>query len=135
MTGRTLLPADFDEYLRTEHNSEEARTADIQERSEYLLNFPFPVMLQVAIPELDFANRWCWENFGPAHGECLQSQSEYPVCKLIQPHSHIGVWMAHWYMKIAYDFGYNEWYFANESDRNRFCDNVPNFNWGELYPK
>ena len=43
--------------------------------------------------------------------------------------------MWHWFAKTAYDFGFNEWYFANEDDRARFCDEIPQFNFGENYPK
>ena len=100
-----------------------------------LTMFPFAVMLQVAYPEMDYANRWCWQQFGPAHGECWQHCSEYPVCDLPHPHAHVGQWMTHWYVKTDYDFGFNEWYFIREADRDRFLEFVPHVNWGEKFPK
>jgi hypothetical protein len=93
------------------------------------------VMLQVAYPELDFANRWCWQHFGPADGECLQRQSEYPACTLSGDHSHTGKWMWYFLGKTDYDFGYNEWYFESELDQQRFLASVSDINWGEKYPK
>jgi hypothetical protein len=83
----------------------------------------------------DFANRWCWQNFGPCDGECTQRYSEYRVCDRSEPHSHVGKWTSHWFVKTDYDFGYNEWYFAENVDRDRFLANVDKINWGEHFPK
>ena len=92
-------------------------------------------MLQVAFPERDFANRWCCMNFAPAEGECVQRHSEYRACQIDGPHSHAGVWLDHWFVKTDYDFGFNEWYFANRSHYELFLGYVPKINWGENYPK
>lgn len=116
-------------------NIAEVRTADIAERNARMAAFPFSVMLQVAYPEMDFANRWCWHQFGPAHGECQQYQSEYPACRQTGPHIHSGKWATYWHEKTDYNFGFHEWYFASESDRDRFLEFVPELNWGENYPK
>ena len=97
--------------------------------------FPYAVMLQVAFPELDFANRWCWTRFGPADGGCTQKDSKYRVCTIDVPHSHSGIWTTHWFVKTDYDFGFNEWYFAKQSHYDLFLDSVPKINWGEKYPK
>jgi len=92
-------------------------------------------MLQVSFPELDFANRWCWQHFGRSDGECMQRCSEYRVCDLNEPHSHAGKWMWHWFEKTDYNFGFNEWYFAERADQEYFLAKVGEINWGENYPK
>ncbi|WP_156397947.1 MULTISPECIES: hypothetical protein [unclassified Duganella] len=97
--------------------------------------FPFAVMLKVSYPELDFANRWCWKNFGPCDGECTQAQSEYQVCLESGPHDHSGNWTSYWFEKTDYDFGFNEWYFVNSVDRDRFIAILDEINWGENYAK
>ena len=102
---------------------------------ERLTRFPYSVMLQVAYPELDFANRWCWQHFGPPHGECLQFQSEYCACDVEPKHCHMGVWTEFWFAKTDYNFGFNEWYFMEKSHFERFLASVPSINWGEHYPK
>ena len=92
-------------------------------------------MLLLSFPELDVANRWCWQNFGPKDGICDQQYSEYRVCDLVEPHSHTGKWTTHWFVKTEYNFGFNEWYFVDAADCERFRSNIGELNWGELYPK
>jgi hypothetical protein len=87
----------------------------------------------VSYPELDFANRWCWQQFGPACGQCLQSQSNYPACLVQDAHSHEGTWLSYWLAKIHYDFGNNEWYFASRSEQAQFFAFMPEINWGEKF--
>jgi hypothetical protein len=135
MSLRTVVLSSFEEYLAGECASTEARTEEERDRSERLARFPHAVMLQVSYPELDFANRWCWQNLGPGDGVCTQHQSEYRVCDRTDPHSHSGKWMSHWLAKTDYDFGFNEWYFAEPEDQQRFLANVDQINWGEKYPK
>lgn len=137
MTHRTVVLSSFDDYLALDYLwiTQEQKEELITERNERLSRFPFSVILQVAYPELDFANRWCWQNFGPTDGECLQKQSQYPACNLETPHSHSGNWITCWIDKIDYDFGFNEWCFCRESDRDLFLEYLPMINWGEKYPK
>ena len=140
MTHRTVLHANYDDYLEFVYpaalaNSANARAAEMQERQLRLAAFPYCVLLQVAFAELDFANRWCWQQFGPAHGECLQASSEYPACAVRTPHSHEGRWLTDWLAKTDYNFGFNEWYFAQQTDRDRFAEFVPLISWGENFPK
>ena len=138
---RTVIISSYDAYLESEYPasssnaSQEERAAEDEQRNVRLSRFLYPVMLELSFPELDFANRWCWENIGAADGECNQSSSEYPACTLWSPHSHGGQWMRYWFVKTHYNFGFNEWYFAVRSHRDRFWDRVPSFNWGEHYPK
>jgi hypothetical protein len=141
MTNQTVVQSSFEAYLVSEYPPEcsaddcENRVVDIEERIKRLSRFPFAVMLELSFAELDFANRWCWQAFGPADGECSQSDSEYPACILKKPHCHNGSWTTHWFVKTDYNFGFNEWYFAEKSQHDRFSENVPKINWGERYPK
>ena len=135
MSIRTVESSSFDEYLASDDDSLEDRAAQEVDRNNRLSRFPHSVMLKVSFPEMDFANRWCWQNFGPCDGECTQRHSEYRVCDRNEPHSHMGKWASHFYVKTDYDFGFNEWYFAEGADRDRFLANVDNINWGENFPK
>lgn len=135
MSHRTVEPSSFEEYLASGADSVEERAVQEVGRNERLSRFPYSAMLKVSFPELDFANRWCWQNFGPGDGECLQHHSEYRVCDLTGPHAHAGKWASHWFVKTDYDFGFNEWYFAERADRDLFVANVDEINWGEHFPK
>ncbi len=140
MPYRTAVLSDFESYLASEYPDSvpDSAAAVHEERTNQnlrLQRFPFSVVLQVSYPELDFANRWCWQAFGPASGQCLDNQSQYPSCKLAHPHEHEGAWSTHWLAKTDYDFGYNEWSFAQEEDRDRFLQFVPEIHWGERFPK
>ena len=137
---RTVVLASYDEYLDFEYppaslDLVDARAADVRERQARMAVFPHCVVLQVSYPELDDANRWCWQEFGPAHGECLQAGSEYPACEIQGSHSHDGSWLTHWLVKTSYDFGFSEWYFVHVADRDRFLEFVPLINWGEGWPR
>lgn len=140
MTHRTVVIATYDDYLASEFprssaNAVAARTADLQEHQARLFRFPHSVVLQVAYPELDFANRWCWQQWGAAHGECQQVASEYSACQLPAPHAHEGRWSTHWLAKTDYDFGFNVWCFAHIADHHRFLEWIPSIHWGEHYPR
>jgi hypothetical protein len=135
MSYRTLVPSTIDRYLACEDDSLEDRDKEKRERDQRILRFPHAIMLELSYPEMDFVNRWCWQNFGPADGECQQKQSEYRVCHLEKPHHHIGKWTTHWFVKTDYNFGFAEWYFSENADQERFRANLPHFNWGENYPK
>ena len=135
MILRTVEPSSIEEYLASEDDSLEDRAIQEADRNERLSRFPYSVMLKLSFPELDFANRWCWRSFGPSDGECTQRYSEYRVCDRTEPHSHAGKWMSHFFVKTDYDFGFNEWYFAESADRDLFVANVDKINWGEQFPK
>ncbi|WP_431288898.1 hypothetical protein [Roseateles chitinivorans] len=130
----------FEEFLDEVYpvgaaDAQAARDAETEERRLRLAEFPYSVVLQVAYPEMDFANRWCWEQFGPARGPCYQYQSYYPVCRQTGDHSHEGGWRSHWIEKTDYDFGFNEWLFAQQADRDRFLAFLPDITWGEDFPE
>lgn len=136
VTHQTAIQSSIEAYLSCEDDPPEDRAEQEMERNQRLLRFPYAVMLQVSYAEVDFANRWCWLRFGHAHGECrLQKDSEYRVCPIDEPHSHSGVWTAHWFVKTAYNFGFCEWYFDKRSHYDQFLEFVPRLNWGENYPK
>jgi hypothetical protein len=105
--------------------------------------FPYRVVVECDFPEWDVANRWCWQNFGPRHGECW-SQLEYATCPLIFPTEHIvkavvpgkeyelkrysnvhiphhvGIWTTYWFGKTEYDHGYGEFSFIRENNKAKF---------------
>jgi len=135
MNHQTVILSSFEEYLADGGDTLEGQAERKSERIERLARFPYAVMLQVSYPELDFANRWCWQHFGPSDGECTQCDSEYRACDQTEPHSHSGTWVCEWFVKTDYGFGFNEWYFANEEDRERFLGSVGKINWGENFPK
>jgi hypothetical protein len=135
MTYQTVIISNFDSYLETGGDTTEEQLDQQLVRRETLENFPYPVMLELAYPEMDFTNRWCWQRFGPNRGECHQKHSEYRTCTIDAPHCHIGRWTQHWFVKTDYDFGFCEWYFSISSDRDLFLEFVPSINWGENFPK
>ena len=136
MTYQTVILSSIEACLSSgEYPSLEERAEEELSRNQRLSRFPYAVMLQLAFPELDFANRLCWQEFGPADGECTQRFSQYRVCQIDVPHSHSGVWADYWFVKTDYDFGFNEWYFADQSHYDLFLKYVPKINWGESYPK
>jgi hypothetical protein len=139
MTNRTARLADYNDYLASEFAQHATGSADAlsdekAERATYLADFAHTIVLELAYPELDFALRWCWQQFGPARGRCEQAQSEYPACQQPDPHEHDGRWSTRWLVKTNYNFGYNEWYFQTAADRDEFLRFVPQINWGERYP-
>ena len=135
MTHRTLKLSSIESYLANEEDSPEGRDAEIREREDRLRRFPYSVMLELAYPELDYAHRWCWQRFGPRDGPCRQKDSEYKACLDETEHPHTGKWASYWYVKTDYDFGYNEFYFAGQADRDLFLAHLPDIHWGEHYPK
>jgi hypothetical protein len=135
MSFRTVERSSFEEYMASDADSAEDREDQAAFRDKMLARFPYSVVLKVSFPELDFADRWCWQEFGPRDGECPRSPCEYPVCKRTDPHFHTGKWTSNWITKTDYDFGFNEWYFAEPADRDAFVANVDNINWGENFPK
>jgi hypothetical protein len=129
MAFPTALLADYNAYFEAEFpvakdGMVEARVEEEQERRICLAQFPHAILLQLSVSELDFANRWCWEQFGPAQGECCGMHSQYPACHLQGAHSHDGKWMTRWLVKTSYDYGFNEWYFARFPDKVRFLEFV-----------
>lgn len=140
MTHRTVELSDFESLLASDFPPSspeliEARELVIQERRARLAKFPYSVLLLVAFAEYDYANRWCWQEFGPSHGECLERQSDYPACSRTDTHSHEGNWMPYWHFKTDYNYGYSEWHFVRKADADRFLEFVPRINWGEAYSK
>ncbi len=124
--------------------------------------YPFTVMVEGHYPESDFATRWCWQQFGPYHADsCCEYASEYPACPLVLAieeyvikksyvkdgvtheydyhtrdpgkHSHEGTWTYVWLGKTGYDYGFTEYCFLNEADRDAFLAAAPSLTFGENY--
>ena len=133
MSHRTVILSSFEEYLVSEDYAPEIRVQEERQRASRTSRFPYTVTLELSYPELDFANRWCWQRFGPSDGDCLQRQSEYPACSIPEPHSHTGKWMWYWLAKTDYNFGFCEWYFSEQSERDCFLASVGEINCGEKY--
>ena len=133
MSHRTTTVSSFEEYLASQDYPPEVQSEVELERKDRLTRFPYEVTLQVSFAELDFANRWCWQHFGPGDGECFQRRSDYSVCCISESHSHAGKWMWYWLAKTNYNFGFCEWYFSDQADRDCFLAHVAEINWGEKY--
>ena len=104
------------------------------QRATLCKDYPFSIILALAYPQMDFANRWCWQQFGSPQGRCDDHQSEYPSCNETTPnHHHEGRWRTHWWEKLDYDFGYNEWFFAEQMDYEAFYAFIPHISFGEHY--
>jgi hypothetical protein len=132
-------------------------------RIETLKEFPFSVIVEACYPVGDFAVRWCWQNFGPMDcKECGEHYSEYPGCPQVLAieeytipksytdkdgvvhnynfhtrdpgkHGHEGNWTVVWLGKTGYDYGFGEYFFKNEADKDKFLTNVSSFGLGENY--
>ena len=127
-----------------------------QKRLEFAALFPNRAVLEGLYDEHDYAAHWCWRNVSPANGNCCDWQSAYPACPLVLStayvkrwtyrdkdwekvsykdpgkHVHEGTWSSLWLGKTDYDYGFHEYGFANQGDRDRFLAAVPNFNWEVL---
>ncbi len=133
MTHRTAKLSSLDAYKHWGGESANDLSDAQAERSTIISRFSYAVMMKVAFPEIDFGNRWCWQNFGPRDGECIDQCSEYTSCDIELPHAHVGSWTSNWFVKTDYNFGFNEWYFSDRSDRDQFLEFVPSMNWGEKF--
>jgi len=151
-TGKKSMKiSNLDEYLQIEPLDDPA------ERDQLHVRFLHGVVVECDFPEWDVANRWCWQNCGPRHGEC-SSQPQYATCPVILPteriektnwggqqlelkryssvpvHHHVGIWTTYWFGKTDYDHGFGEFCFSNENDLAKFLEFVPQVDWGENYP-
>ena len=151
---RAVAEADYikrdPEYLPRQR--EDQRDLE-QQRSGLLVRFPRSVVTEGLSDEYDFACRWCWRHIGPMNGPCLDAHSYYPACPLVlateylergeyqgkefvkkryqhpADHEHEGRWTYLWFGKTGYDYGFGEYYFANETDRAQFLTAFPTFTW------
>ena len=135
-----------------------------EKREETIKKFPYTVIVEACYPISDFACRWCWQQFGAMDcKECGEHCSEYPGCPLVLAieeyvikksytkdghvheydfhtrdpgkHGHEGIWTIVWLGKTDYDYGFGEYYFKNEGDRDKFVANLDTFWLGENYEK
>jgi hypothetical protein len=135
MTHQTLFISSFEKYVATECASAEIAGDEMRNRQVRLQRFPYSVVVELSYPELDFAERWCWQNFGPADGDCMQRYSNYRMCLEGASHTHSGKWLRHWLAKTDYDFGYCEFHFSDQANQVAFLAQVSSFNWGEDFAK
>jgi hypothetical protein len=85
MEYRAMQVSSFDEYRNLEGNEA------VDDHDLIPPDFPHVVVVECDFPDLDVAIRWCWKNFGPHHGECTSSYSEYPACPIILATERQGV--------------------------------------------
>lgn len=137
------------------------KTWSEEKRAEFAKQFAYTAVVEGNYPEQDYLTRWAWQQFGPMQcEECCESYSEYPACPLVQAteytynytykdidgtmkedsekqykkpekHGHEGVWTTVWLGKTGYDYGFMEFYFKNEADRDAFLK--AEFSLGERY--
>ena len=84
------------------------KEADAQ-RVEKLKFLPFSVVAEGAYPELDMADQWLLEHAG---------------------HESEKGWQKIWYGKTEYDYGFTEYFFKDETTRQKFVDEIAHF-YGE----
>jgi hypothetical protein len=133
MPPRTVVVSSFAKYLADSPERTEPFSDETEARNLRKLRFPYSLMLELSFAEYDFTNRWCWQQFGAADGDCQEKDSQYRTCHVDHDQSHIGPWCCHWFAKTEYNFGYCEWYFFAEEDLKRFEAFVPRICWGEKY--
>jgi hypothetical protein len=131
---RTIVASSFERYVAEFGVTSGGLVDETAERELRKSRFPFALMLELSFAELDFANRWCWQQFGAPDGECLDRSSDYRVCHIEHDHSHIGKWCWNWFGKTDYNFGFCEWYFSDQDDLRRFEAFLPEICWGEKHP-
>jgi len=155
--GVSMKLSSYEEFLVHDKTwNEEART-------EALNKFPYTAVVEGCYPANDVAYRWCWQQFGPPEcKQCYDYSSEYPACPMVlaieeyiikksytdkegkvheydyhtrepEKHGHEGTWTTVWLGKTGYDYGFTEYYFLNESDRDKFIATAPSFDFGENY--
>ncbi|CAN5237076.1 hypothetical protein BH09SUM1_BH09SUM1_29110 [soil metagenome] len=140
----------LDEYALLEWTGDAEDFGSWKELQAIHAQFLFGVVAEADFTEWDRAILWCWQNFGPRHGEC-SALTEYANCPLIQAtgytgkdgmdgkererkffsgvdwHSHVGTWTDDFIAKTDYDHGYGEFCFSSEEDRAKFREAVPLF--------
>lgn len=156
-----LLAITHPDYVQ--HSVDQQHSLDNQ-RNELLVRFPNTVIATGFYPEHDYASLWCWQNISPENGPCNAWHSEYPACPLVLAtehiergtwkdksgkdlswerkrytnpgnHGHEGIWSFLWLGKTNYDYGYGEFCFRNESDRESFLAAFSTFTWSEDWNK
>ena len=132
---QTLVQSTFEEYVACGIDPEDVVNEQAKDRRDRLQRFPHAVMLKLAYHELDYAERWCWIQFGPRDGECWQHHSYYRVCADDTQHSHVGTWTSHWYTKTDYDYGFCEFSFSEPGAKSNFLQQLPEFHWNESWER
>ena len=112
------------EYLDECDESRAFLVEQLKTREKYLTQFSFSVMTVTSYDLMEVANQWCIQQWGHSHGPCEDR------CNLPPDYDHpseSGSWKSCWFLKITYDFGFNEWYFQDRQQFSAFVDQVPKF--------
>lgn len=80
-------------------------TDEENKRQSELKVFPYSVIVEGDYSEVEMAQDWCSQNIGEK-GK---------------------VWSDIWYGKIDYDYGFQEFFFETEENREKFANSVPTF--------
>ena len=131
MAQKYITRSSFEAYEKRYNSlstdSDHGKTVSLK-RATILAKFPFSIMTLTAIDDIDFANFWLWNKFGPCNGSCHQSTSAFKACDVHVYHDHVGSWCCHFFAKTGYDFGFNEWYFDNKPSLILFKKFITKFN-------
>ena len=79
---RMSVLAMYPEYYKLEEIEKDLQTNGVR-RYEAKARFPHGLIVEGDWPEYDVATRWCWQQFGPYDGQCLEHYSEYPACPVV----------------------------------------------------
>lgn len=156
---RERLAVTHPEYVQSHLHAQQ----ELDEGRRLILGaFPHSVVTEGDYPEHSYAGRWCWQHIGPENGPCDNWHSDYPACPLVLAtehvppgefknadgqvipctrkayrnpgeHEHQGEWCSLWFGKTGYDYGFCEYYFANETDYTQFLAACPTFTWDEAW--
>lgn len=123
------------EYLQNNLASYDNDFKLLKDKRQLLLSsFPYSTVIEGVYEEHDGLSRFCWNEFGPK--DCAKCPGPYYGCNYyplnkededeFPPHSHSGNWTSLWLGKFGYDFGYEEYFFRFEVNRDCFLAAVPN---------
>ena len=112
------------EYLDECDESRAFLVEQLKTREKYLARLSFSVMTVTSYDMIDLANQWCIRQWGQSHGPC---EGRGYLTRNYECPSDVGTWKSCWFLKIAYDFGFNEWYFQDRQQFTVFVDQVPKF--------
>jgi hypothetical protein len=104
-----MRESNYDTYLKIYTDIGDLQPELQTRRFEILKHLPFSVVAEGAYPELDMADQWLLKQVG---------------------HESETSWQKIWYGKIAYDYGFTEYFFEDEPTQPKFADEIPHF-YGE----
>lgn len=148
---------------RKEHHqnhNEEHYSVIIQEREERLKTFPYFIMFEMAWETDEELSKWCWDNIGLYDCKSCNEMAWFtPGCPLMLDlikntpknddnekyweeiqkahddieHGYEGNWATLSFGKTGYDYGFIEYYFKNEVDKEKVLAEIPIlFPWAKI---